>query len=135
MSGGPTVRLVKWKPTRYAVMIGFVAANRAECKTAEERRFACEAITRLHDAYHFVKPSFEELGKKARFTDRTFRDECARFETTKPELEDVTLTPAAWAWLKAKMDALPDSGEYSQLRIGCDASVAQAAEGDFEVKT
>jgi len=124
--------MVRWKPTRYAVIVGFMAVNQAVCATPEQRRFASAVVKATADEFYAVKRDFDRTLGKMSFMEPGFADECAKFESgpAAPVPRDVLLLPEVWAWFRPIFEAHPDGGACSVLRVAADVSVAEAKEQD-----
>ncbi len=127
-----TVRMTRWRPTRYATVVAFMAANRAECKTNEDRRHAMAVLDAVSDAYHAARPDVDELSKRS-FNTPDWNTHCDKFDEANPS--DVLLVPGAFAWLKRIVEAIPDSGAFARLRVRADVSFEEAKEEDVTVQS
>lgn len=122
-----TVPVTRWSPTRYGLLVAFMGANRAECKTAEDRQHAHEVVKKLAAPYQSAKRDFAVLAK-ADFTDERFPAMLDEFDEVTPA--PVIFTRSCWTWLKGILHAAVDPGCFAALRVRVDKSVDDAKNED-----
>ena len=122
-----TVPVVRWTATGAGVVVAFSAATHGKCATAEHFDAAIECRAALRSAHEFRKPMWDAVLKIDAF------ERPAEFDAALEDLDrntyEVTLSPAAFRWLKVALAEQVVSGAFAASRKRLLDSLAEAREG------